>query len=482
MSMTHLFTFRNAVTTAAILIALWAATYRLTEAPGIWYDEGFYTQVGANAAELGVQGMQIAPHTFAPTSYITVGYPLLAPLVFAYKIDGVGVLQGRVVMIVFMFVFLALAYILVRKLYGADMATWSLLMLATFPMLYGTGKSVLGEVPGLAYLLATLASLAYLEQRHYRGWKQYALVGLCAGLCVATKPLFLLVLGALAVALILKWQCFTLDARGVAAGSFALIGCLILWVYIQFGSDASITAVLKDYANPYSTSDILQLVLHNLKRFITESTPLYTLFLMLGWSVALWLRRLRNIPAAELAAYGFCILVIISYLRLPGWYRYLFPATLTSLVFFAPSLVASYDWLQRYMPMRKQFAVLPYTLLATLAALQLYQTAFSSYVAEQYGATRTRDASAALAALLPNTSVYLYNVPELVILLPTREYFQYVSPLPTVIIGSSTLPVLLGGNTDIAIATADAYQAHAELFSHYAPIQTFDRYIMLKRQ
>src|SRR5689334_17644483 len=96
----------------AIIVAIVASTYKLSEAPGIWFDEGFYTQMAMNFAEAG-QVLQIAPHEYVSSSYTTVGYPLIAPVALSFKLFGVGVLQGRAVMAAFILLFLISSYVLI---------------------------------------------------------------------------------------------------------------------------------------------------------------------------------------------------------------------------------------------------------------------------------------------------------------------------------------------------------------------------------
>ena len=110
---------------------------------------------------------------------------MLLPVSVSYCIFGIGVTQGRAVMVLFIIALASAVFFLVRLLYGTATAGWSVLLLATFPMLYGNGKSVLGEVPGLFYLAAALLALLKLERS---GWKQthrYVLVGILAGTGVA---------------------------------------------------------------------------------------------------------------------------------------------------------------------------------------------------------------------------------------------------------------------------------------------------------
>lgn len=480
--MNHLSIIRNTLLASAVCIALIASIYKLSEAPAIWYDEGFYTQIAMHFAEAGKQALQIAPGVYVPTSYITVGYPLIFPLSISYNIFGVGVLAGRGVMVLFLLGFVLASYVLVRKLFGSWVAAWTTLLLATFPMLYGNGKSVLGEVPGLFFLVLSLLALHYLEKTNYRDWRWYVAVGFFAGVCAATKPFFILLLVALCITLALRWSNSTLNWYGVFLGAIALILPLGLWAYLQFGTDTSLHGVLAEYANPYASNNLFALMLHNALRFVRESTPLYTLIMMTVWGTALFIRKgKKSITAVELAAFTFCTLAIASYLRLEGWYRYLFPAITIALLFFPASLQTTATFASSYVGSLRKLMWLPFALVTLLSGAQLYQLAFSSYIAQYYASSRTRSAAQALSHFTPTTSFFLYNTPEVAILLPSREYYQYLTPTAKVTIGEDELSALARGAADVVIVNSDTYTTHPDLFNRYHLKETVDRYAILQK-
>lgn len=90
--------------------------------------------------------------------------------------------------------------------------------------------------------------------------------------------------------------------------------------------------------------------------------------------------------------------------------------------------------------------------------------------------------SAALAQIAPGTTLFLYNTPELAILLPSRNYYQYLSPLPKVIIGSELLDALLRGAPDMALVNSGVQKKDPELFKRYKIFKTVDRYDLLERK
>src|SRR3989344_7206246 len=99
---------------ALFCVALFFATYHLTESPPVWYDEGFYVQSAANLAEQGHLGLQFAPGTIAQSALITVGYPLIYPLALWFQVFGADISSARFLMVVFILGFLAASYVLAR--------------------------------------------------------------------------------------------------------------------------------------------------------------------------------------------------------------------------------------------------------------------------------------------------------------------------------------------------------------------------------
>lgn len=465
----------------AMGIGLFFALYRLTEAPGIWYDEGFYTQVAMNLAERGVQGLQIAPQQFISAKDVTVGYPLLAPVALSYTLFGVGVLQGRGVMVIFILALLLVAYAYSTLLFGSRIAVWSLLLLATFPEVYGNGKSVLGEVPGMLYLMCALCSVVWLERSAYTKLFPYLTLGLATGLAVATKPIFILLPVALAITYIIRFRSITLYWSGVLWGAFVFSLAVGLWIYVQFGTGDSFISIVQYYINPYDVHAGITLMT-NVKLFFTQAVPLYVLGMFTLWGLSMYIRRQReSISTAEIVAVVFFLCIVVAFLRLPGWYRYLFPATLLAMLFLPFAMTTVFNALSVRMRILTKATWLPYLALALLCLAQLYMLIGHSYVAQYYGGNRTSALTAYLAGLPQGASYFIYNSPEVVVLLPNRNYYQFISPHPNQHIGEEELGVLARGGTDFVILSTGAYHTNTALFKAYTEKGVVNRFTFLQK-
>ena len=172
------------------VVVLFLSTYKISESPPIWMDEGIITQVAENVATQGVNGIQVAPGEFVSAGFVTTSYVVTYPIALFFNFFGVGLLQARAVMVLFLFAFFLVAYFLSKQQMQKTLAILSLLLLASFAPIYGNGKNVLGEIPGLVFLFAGLLGVGMIE-RGVRTITLFVLTGLFFGLCVVTKPIFI---------------------------------------------------------------------------------------------------------------------------------------------------------------------------------------------------------------------------------------------------------------------------------------------------
>lgn len=470
----------------ALCVAVGAATYRLSESPGIWFDEGMYTQTALNLARYGTQGIQVAPRTLDSAGSVTGGFPFVGPISLSYHFFGAGVLQGRAVMALFIVGFVALTWLGMTLIAGPFVGGLSALALSSFPMLYGDGKSVLGEIPGFFFLAASIIALIRLERSKFTSSRGYVSVGLLVGLCVVTKPIFILLLPAYAGTWLVRMKQIPLTWKNVAIGAAAFLIPIAVWVHLQFGSSDSLAGALSFYANPYNATDLVGLILQNLKRFVTEVTPLYTLVLMVVWSASVWIRRKNadTLTSTELVAFFFSIIVLAAYMRLPGWYRYLMPAAMLALIFLPLNLSVLFTWAKKHVAALARFSFVPLALVCLLVVGQWYQLARTSYVATYYNSHRTKDVTALLQTVPADKSIFVYNVPEVVVLIASENYYQYIKPHATdeeESLGGEQLALLSSGVPDYVVIGSEDYKKQTALLSKYRVSGVANRYTLLTR-
>jgi hypothetical protein len=138
------------------VVFLFLAFYHLTDYPTTWFDEGSHLHVPKLLVRSGVYSDYSSDglRAFGPT--LGVGPTVMLPVAGAFKIFGIGLLQARAVIALFLLGALYLFYRLARDLDGNALAWLSLLLLVSSRAIgfVEAGRQVLGEVPALFLLLS----------------------------------------------------------------------------------------------------------------------------------------------------------------------------------------------------------------------------------------------------------------------------------------------------------------------------------------
>jgi hypothetical protein len=142
-----------AVALAALVLFL--ATYHLSVYPTPWFDEGEHLHVPKTLIQFG-QYADISSEGFryfGPT--IGVGPMVMLPIALAFKLGGIGLTQARLVMAAYLLVAIGLFFAISRRQFGVKVSLLATALLITTPSVQfiETGRQVLGEVPGFAFLM-----------------------------------------------------------------------------------------------------------------------------------------------------------------------------------------------------------------------------------------------------------------------------------------------------------------------------------------
>jgi Dolichyl-phosphate-mannose-protein mannosyltransferase len=464
---------------AALLfgVLIYFATDRLTETPPTWFDEGVIVQVAINNSLHDKDVIQVAPNIYETATYVTSGFTFLEPISWSFSVFGIGLLQARVVMVVFIMLTVATFFTFVYFLFGRLAALASLALLITFPPLYGQGKNVLGEVPGLFYMVGFLLAFYRLEQNKYEGARWYVAAAVAAGLCVATKPIFILLLPAVAVAIALRYRSITFHWKYIGLGLTSFLIPIGIWFFGRFTTSDSLAQLLTYYSNPYAIPDLHAKVLDNIARFFGEAAPAYFALMMVVWAAAIALRawRREKISIAETIVFVFALLVTAAYLRTEGWYRYFFLAEVPALVMlpFALKRVADEIFMQ------KTALSVWACLVIFFLAVQTNQLLVGSWVAQHGERTTTHDLQTYMATLPKDALFFVYNTPIAVIFLPNQNYYQYLELNTAVHLGTDQLPALEQGIPDYVVTNDRVWNvASTTLMSKYKVIKTIDAIVV----
>ncbi len=204
--------------------------FHLTSFPEPWFDEGSHLHVPKALVKYGVYADYSSEgfRYYGPT--IGVGPTVMLPIAAIFKVFGIGLFQARIVVGLYMVAAVYVFYKLARDLTNSTVALIAtVLLISSRSVLFLTyGRQILGEVPGLFFLVYGL--VLWFTNWGNNNWKKLSIIGLLFGLAMITKYQYLLFL---APTLILSWglDIFyykTASHRNflipgiVAAGSFAL--------------------------------------------------------------------------------------------------------------------------------------------------------------------------------------------------------------------------------------------------------------------
>jgi hypothetical protein len=227
--------WRTALLGASVALVLFLALYHLTAFPTTWFDEGSHLHVPKTLVRDGVYADVSSEgyRYYGPT--IGVGPTVMLPLAAAFKAFGIGLLQARLVMVLYLLAAIYAFYRLGSRLGGYRLAYVAAAILVTSRgiAMLETGREVLGEVPGLFFVVLFLGVWFSSWDRPSLG--RLALSGLLLGLAAITKYQYLLVL---APALILAWLANLVYYRSLSQRIYivpAVVGaiCFLIWqVYL----------------------------------------------------------------------------------------------------------------------------------------------------------------------------------------------------------------------------------------------------------
>lgn len=233
----HQFQSRRYIIGICLILVVWALLLvNLTTVPPLWWDEGWTLTVARTWVERGHYGM-LQLGELAPPG-LNASFPVTASIALGFKLFGVGVWQGRFVLVLYTFATLGAAYVLSRQLYNHSVALLCVLLLVfCTPSLdlssIWMGRQVLAETPMIFYLL--LGYIFFYQSLQHTLWLPVAI--LCWGIGLLTKsqptPFWLvsLVVPAIGLALRRQWRYALIISAGVAG---TLLSMLLLRNGFQF--------------------------------------------------------------------------------------------------------------------------------------------------------------------------------------------------------------------------------------------------------
>ena len=465
-------------------LGIFLSTYKLTESPPPWRDEGIVLQVAKNFAERGEYAIQTAPNEMVSAGLVTNGYPLIYPVALSFKLFGSSMLSARSVMVLFILLLFVATYLLVKKESNATLAFYSLLVLVSFAPIYGQGRNVIGEVPGTALLFCFLLALYFISKQEQVTPKSVFCAGLLLGLVMATKPIFLMMLVPTAVITLIFFRPKNFSKKSYTLFALSTVLTVLLWFFTQFRGD-TLTGILSIYSGNPEGIPLTSIVFKNIKDVLTHIETLYFVGLMGAWAVGIYIAKRSGhlLSLSEKFAFTFSLILSAAYFASVGYYRYFFPAEVLALCYLPLSL-------SRLIPLGEKwfkFSALvlrrtAYAALVCLFLFQMSQAGFHSFVSDYFGSTRTALLDGYLRPLSPETKMLVYNVPEAVIFLSSNNYYQYARFALTAR-GEEQLAELISKKIpdEIVIHSGD-WEDRTEITASYEQKLNLGKYDILKRR
>ena len=217
------------ITFGAVVLIAFLVFFHLSSFPLTWFDEGSHLHVPKTLVTKGVYADYSSEgfRYYGPTS--GVGPTVFLPIAMVFSIFGIGLFQARMVAALYLVATLLIFYRLAKGLGGITLGVVALALVITSRGvdLLQYGREVLGEVPGLFFLLAGLWLWFYSWKKP--SWWAFAGAGALLGLSLVTVNQYLILI---APGLGLAFLANLFYYKAVPQRAFVITGALTLGIYL----------------------------------------------------------------------------------------------------------------------------------------------------------------------------------------------------------------------------------------------------------
>ncbi|MFC1595096.1 ArnT family glycosyltransferase [Patescibacteria group bacterium] len=308
------------IVATAVIFSFYSPLGDFTATPKFWRDEAIPFEIARTFLELGKLDVVVEPGIVDGRPYLShaTGFTMTIPLAGFFSIFGIGVLQARIFMIVWIFITLLTLFLILKSFFGTQKAAVGTLLVSTFTSFYANGKTFTGEIPGFFFLLLGIYML-------YKK-KNYVLAGVFMGLCAITKPsVFLLILPVVALEFLISERrlCFKHGFKFVLGA----IPIMLLWIIIILPQPFSIESwqgMIDLYRHPFNEASLLSHFPDAIIDLVKHTTIIY--FAILAGILGLAYRKgafTGDDKRLMKFVFLYSIAAAVYFLRSPGWIRYL---------------------------------------------------------------------------------------------------------------------------------------------------------------
>ncbi|KKU68861.1 MAG: hypothetical protein UX89_C0001G0052 [Parcubacteria group bacterium GW2011_GWA2_47_16] len=417
----YTFFSRNALTILFLCILVFVVVFSLSTLvtkPRLWTDEGTSIELARNFAFSGKLDVEIGPGKFTGIANLlqSTGYPVTVPLGLLFRGLGLDFSLARLYMIGWMLLAITAVYYLARKLFTPLHVVLAILLIVTFASFYGSGRTVVGEIPGFMFL--ALGLYYWLHRRSYE------LTGIFFGLALVTKPsVFGLAALALFLVLLKEPRHYVHRAFKLLLGMLPAIFFWFVFVGKNPFSGELWSEIGAFYKNPYS-GDIFSHIFSNLANFFHSSTLVYFSLLLCALAYARIVIRTSETRYWYDFVFLYTALAFLYYLRSPGWLRYILIAELLILTTLPHALSLCHMAItEKYKLSFRKFnaTAATVTVVAILAVAQLVQYFTGANIYESDSDLRV---VSYINETFPKESIAVFDAVTIAALIPNEQRYQ----------------------------------------------------------
>ena len=319
---------RERIVLIGLLIAvIFLAFYNLEYNPRTWHDEGSTLSLAKTLVQDGVYAVRSSEGYQTYGGVQSAGPTVILPIALSFKLLGIGLVQGRIVMAVYTLLTVATFYVLGRELFGPRTALLAVVLLlgsesARFLLL---GRQALAEIPALGFFLGGWL-FSSRSTRTGRLWLCF-IAGLLMGVAMVTKSQYIFMgFGTLGLLTILD-MCYYRqgNVKALMITGLIALSCVFAWwgwQLVYFGIDTFHENAAKLRTLAASTISLNPQWVAQAIKFLTgpEAGHFYYLW---GFPGLIYIGLL----ATKRDQHGFVLgfLAIFTYLWLGWWLFLIFP-------------------------------------------------------------------------------------------------------------------------------------------------------------
>jgi hypothetical protein len=173
------------------------------------------------------------------------------------------------------------------------------------------------------------------------------------------------------------------------------------------------------------------------------------------------------------------------FLKMPGFFRYLFVAQIITFPYFVNASFELIQSLTQSPLLKRRLEKALAAVLTLLILFQTYQVLFHSFVAGYYQNTRSQELTTFFQQLDPSKHVFFYHTPEAITFFPRENYSQYFHLLYfNDAIGKDQLKSIEDGVPDIIFVAGESEHEIEGILGKYHKQALVDNgnYIVYERQ